>query len=250
MVLADSSKTYIRSAGGLWEDCTEEQMLTILDILVAGQPLYEGIQNKEALLLYLEEVQRRVAHKTQDRPTKSEAGEASTTTSKSTESTLHEVTETFNRLEMKVKRENGNEDDSTHKDKRKLDWGPTKSVPMFYGNSGENIDHWLFLVENMLENMDAREHEELRIVTTCLKGNALEMVKSYKASTNSPSWKVFKKELKKTYLPIHTQIKIRDELATLSCKTKGSYEAYLQSFRSLKNQLVDMPEQEIIYSFL
>jgi len=51
MVLADSSKTYIRSAGGLWEDCTEEQMLTILDILVAGQPLYEGIQNKEALLL-------------------------------------------------------------------------------------------------------------------------------------------------------------------------------------------------------
>ena len=75
-----------------------------------------------------------------------------------------------------------------------------KNIPKFSGNESENLDDWLFLVDNFQKMNKPKSDEMLGMVLPLLKGQALQMVKSSMNLNQSLTWADFRTELVNTFL--------------------------------------------------
>ncbi len=74
-----------------------------------------------------------------------------------------------------------------------------KNIPKFSGNESENLDDWLFLVDNFQKMNKPKSDEMLGMVLPLLKGQ-LQMVKSSMNLNQSLTWADFRTELVNTFL--------------------------------------------------
>jgi len=127
-------------------------------------------------------------------------------------------------------------------------------LPRFKGDRSENIDQWLFQIDESLRTNNVAEHRILGIVTPLLKENALfeyrQLYTTYSHNLNALTWAIVKQHFRNVFGDIDEQRKIRNELRELTHRGNDDYNEYLRKFLSIRSRIVGLPESELLYSFI
>jgi len=121
-----------------------------------------------------------------------------------------------------------------------------KTLPKFSGNASENFDDWLF--ESCQQYNNLQDNEMMGVVLPLLRGQALQILKRMKLFDAEVDWQKFKNELINSYITDTKERKLRKDLKDL--RQKASFNDYLAKFRELANQLIGIPEQELMNAFI
>ena len=108
-----------------------------------------------------------------------------------------------------------------------------KNIPKFSGSgaSNENIDDWLFMIDQFKRHNRVEDDKMLAIVTPLLRGQALQMLKRGILKNQQYDWNEFKEELVETFRTDTRERKIRKQLREL--KHKNNFDEFITKFREL-----------------
>jgi len=128
-------------------------------------------------------------------------------------------------------------------DKPQKSYKLDNNTPIF-GNDGktDNVDEWLFTVENAFEAINVPNEKKLNVVAPYLRKLPLQALVKYQSSQQDANWEDFAVLLKNTFKPADYMKKLKLKLRDL--KQTESFESYLNRFRSIVNQIDDMTEQD------
>jgi hypothetical protein len=124
------------------------------------------------------------------------------------------------------------------------------SIPVFRGETEENVEVWLRQIKNIMRAQDMKdEGQMIHYAATGFKGAALHwFVNKVKDSTTPifTSWDDFKKELKTAFQPPHYQQYLRTQLKNL--RQTGNVQEYTSQFRNIVSQIDTMgPLDQVAY---
>ena len=132
----------------------------------------------------------------------------------------------------------------TNKNSRKM-FKLDPKLPCYSGKWSENLDEWVFVIENYRRLNKLDDVETAHIIAPLLKDNALQVYMRHMRSIDS-SWSNLIKELRRFTQPENRERKLRVELMHL--KQEGDFEKFLLKFRSIINQL-SLPDNEALFIF-
>jgi predicted transcriptional regulator len=131
---------------------------------------------------------------------------------------------------------------------KRFDGKLDKNLPKFGGNSTDNYDDWIFLVESYKKFNGVKDEQMMGLILPLVRGQALQILKRMLLTDIDVSWSSYKKELKLTYQTDTKSRKLRKELKEL--KQGNDFDGFLTKFRTLSNQLPDMSEKEMLEHFI
>ena len=123
------------------------------------------------------------------------------------------------------------------------------SIEDFSGKPNERVDLWLESTRRILLTAGYdNSHQMVETASTFLKGIALQTLQYAEREYKNMDWSRFEKIMKKRFLPIDFQTKLRNELSTLN-QTR-SFSEYLNKFQMIINQIEKMDEADKIFYFI
>jgi len=141
-----------------------------------------------------------------------------------------------------------NRDERVLTKNRRFDIKLDKNLPKFGGNTTDNYDDWIFLVESYQRFNGVQDEQMMGLILPLVRGQALQILKRMLLTEIDVSWSSYKKELKLTYQTDTKSRKLRKELKEL--KQGNDFDGFLTKFRTLTNQLPDMSEKEMLEHFI
>ncbi|CAF0997084.1 unnamed protein product, partial [Brachionus calyciflorus] len=124
---------------------------------------------------------------------------------------------------------------------RKLDL----STPKFSGNHKEDVEDWLFKVNQGFRFSKIKDKDKLSSVINFVSDLPLLLLR--KQIECNGSWLKYKAELGSTFVDVDRIHKIRSELVNLNHKEGMSIEYYISKFQRLTNRLSSLSEEEKIF---
>lgn len=124
------------------------------------------------------------------------------------------------------------------------------SVPTYSGDPKEDLDTFIFLLENNFTIDSTPDAQKIAIMVSYLRGTAIETYKRWKADRQILIYTDLKQHLESQFLPHDLQQKLRNKLAQLNVKQTKTFENYVMQFQNLLNKITHMNEQDKIFNFL
>ena len=126
---------------------------------------------------------------------------------------------------------------------RKLDL----STPKFSGNHKEDVEDWLFKVNQGFRISKIKDEDKLSAVINFVSDLPILLLR--KQIECNGSWLKYEAELRSTFVDVDRIHKIRSELVNLKHKEGMSIENYISKFLKLTNRLSSLSEEEKIFYF-
>ena len=123
-----------------------------------------------------------------------------------------------------------------------------KNMPNFHGLQTEDIDEFIFLIENNFSTNRTNEKDKVSIVANFLRNLALSTYRSIINTEPYISWNDLKKLFLKRFRAENFQSLIRLKLAKL--KQTGVFSEYLTKFQAIMNKIEKMDEYDKIHWFV
>ena len=122
------------------------------------------------------------------------------------------------------------------------------NIPIFSGsNPKDDLTSWLFLVNNSFELSNTPDDKKISSISTFLRGLALQTLISFRTERPDGSWGEFVALMKKNFISPNRDRNLRIQLRNL--RQKDSFDAFLNEFLFLLNQISRMNEEDKILHF-
>ncbi|CAF1123076.1 unnamed protein product [Brachionus calyciflorus] len=118
----------------------------------------------------------------------------------------------------------------------------------FSGSNSEDVDDWLFNVEQGFIASKIREEEKLNSVLNFVDKVPSQILRKH--ITSFSTWSLFEKELRNTYTKINKDYWVRSQLSTLKHRENMAFENYVNRFYMLTNMLPKMDDDEKLFLFI
>lgn len=120
-------------------------------------------------------------------------------------------------------------------------------VPIFSGKPDEDIDAWIFTVENGFETSKVMDLNKVSLAAAYLRDLAQTTFRRLKTENQQLTWDLLKRELQIQFQPLGLQKQLRSELDVV--KQKNSFEDYLHQFYKIINKITGMSELDKMHYF-
>jgi transposase InsO family protein len=122
-------------------------------------------------------------------------------------------------------------------------------LPTFKGVPNENVDSWLFQIEEIFKaRRVTADEDKLHYIAVLVEGCALQWYQNVCRKESLSSWNDFKQGLRLSFRPPHFPQAIRKQLKAL--KQRADIQEYVFKFRNLIGQVDDMAEMDQIVYFV
>ncbi|CAF3900077.1 unnamed protein product [Adineta steineri] len=119
----------------------------------------------------------------------------------------------------------------------------------YNGTHDENIVTWLILLQEMMAYNMINDGDRISIAVSYLGGTALQWFADLTLQNQRPSsWADFKEKITSRFQPVDFQEHLREQL--LQLRQKQSVEDYIQSFRSIVDQVHHIDELTQVMLFV
>ncbi|CAF1137063.1 unnamed protein product, partial [Brachionus calyciflorus] len=117
----------------------------------------------------------------------------------------------------------------------------------FSGSSSEDVDDWLFNIEQAFISANIREEDRLNSLVNFVERVPAQILKKH--IVNCSTWTLFEKELRNTFTKINREYWVRAQLATLKHREKMAFENFVNKFYMVTNMTPFMNEEEKLFHF-
>lgn len=124
---------------------------------------------------------------------------------------------------------------------------PRLNVPDFYGKPAEDVNSWLFILQQNFEATGTPTEKRPLIASAYLRDAALQWYRHHTLEHGGMAYEEFCQGMQTMFLPHNHQELLRDKLDAL--KQRGKMEAYVTEYMALINQVQDMSEADKIHAF-
>ena len=122
-------------------------------------------------------------------------------------------------------------------------------LPKLSASRDENVEDWFFIIERFAKRAGIPNEKLLDTVSPLIRGNALQIVKNQAREIDGlKNWARFKQTIRELLDLLNQQLKLRVQLKNL--QAGSNFNDFVYKFRSIANQIINMPETEIMYVFL
>ncbi|CAF1028963.1 unnamed protein product, partial [Brachionus calyciflorus] len=118
----------------------------------------------------------------------------------------------------------------------------------FTGSPSEDVDDWLFNIEEGFISSKMKEEDRLNAVVNFVEKVPAQILGKH--ITNFSTWKLFDKELRNTYTKINKEYWVRTHLSKHSHRENTPFENYVNRFYMLTNMVPHMSDEEKLFFFL